>query len=67
MTMLIEYYATLEEDRALERALQHFEIKEWFNPEDTYYVLETDDTTVITIMAVFGIEAYITDRNNEHS
>jgi hypothetical protein len=57
--MLIEYYATEAEDRELEKVLEHFEIKEWFNPDQYYYVLETDDPRVLTIMRVMNIELYV--------
>lgn len=57
--MLIEYYATEAEDRKLEQVLENFDIKEWFNPENDYYVLETDDPRVLTIMRVMNIELYV--------
>lgn len=59
--MLIEYYATEEEDRRLERALEHYHIAEWFNPEEGYYVLDTEDPRVITTMTLMGIELWVTD------
>lgn len=57
--MLIEYYASDLEDTKLEHALSAYFIKEWFNPEDGYYVIETDDDRVITTMSLMGIELYI--------
>lgn len=57
--MLIEYTATDEEDDRLERALKRIHIKEWFNPEDGYYILETDDERVPTIMMLFNIDFVI--------
>lgn len=63
--MLIEYYATDNEDRKITKALSNFQIEEWFNPEDDYYVLETHDSKVITILSLFGIEVYITDSAND--
>jgi hypothetical protein len=63
--MLIEYYATDLEDRQLEKALDKFDILEWFNPEDGYFVLETNDQRVVTIMALFNLELYITERDYE--
>lgn len=56
--VLIEYYATEHEDCQIERALEHFDIKEWFNPEEGYYVLETNDPRVETVFALLGIEWY---------
>lgn len=56
--MLIEYYATDREDDEIEKRLQHFHIKEWFNPEDGYFVLDTDDPRVATVFALLGIEWY---------
>lgn len=63
--MLIEYYATDDEDLRIERALAKFKIDEWFNPEEAYYVLETQDSRVITVLHLLGIELYITDHNND--
>lgn len=59
--MLIEYCATDKEDQTITNALKKYTIKEWFNPEDLYYILETEDTEVITVMALLGIELHITD------
>ena len=56
--MLIEYYATPQEDQTLEAALEHFDIDEWFNPEEGYYVLETHDPRVLTVMYLLNIELY---------
>jgi hypothetical protein len=58
--MLIEYYATDYEDTQIEKALEKFEILEWFNPEDEYYVLETNDERVVTVLSLLGIELWIT-------
>lgn len=63
--MIIEYCATDQEDKQLEKALSNYDILEWFNPEDGYYVIETEDAKVVTIMALFGIEIYITESSNE--
>lgn len=57
--MLIEYYATDYEDTQIEKALAKFEILEWFNPEDEYYVLETNDDRVVTVLHLLGIELWI--------
>lgn len=57
--MIIEYYATDDEDTMLERVLEKYKIINWFNPEDGYYVLETDDPKVVTVMSLVGIELYI--------
>ena len=57
--MLIEYYATDYEDTQIEKALEKFKILEWFNPEDGYYVLETNDERVVTVLALLGIELWI--------
>jgi hypothetical protein len=58
--MLIEYYASDYEDTQIEKALEKFEILEWFNPEDEYYVLETNDERVVTVLSLLGIELWIT-------
>ena len=60
--MLIEYYATKSEDVAIDRAIEHLVIDNAFNPEDCYYVLETKDDRVLTIM---GIELYVTDNDKD--
>lgn len=57
--MIIEYYATDHQDLQIEQALTNLVIKEWFNPEDYYYVLETDDDQVITILKLLGVDLYI--------
>jgi len=59
--MLIEYYATNEEDDKIFEWIDKLGIKytEAFNPEDYYFVLETDDDRIITIMGLLGIEMYI--------
>lgn len=59
ITMIIEYYATDHQDLQIEQALTNLVIKEWFNPEDYYYVLETDDDQVITILKLLGVDLYI--------
>ncbi len=59
--MLIEYYATWEEDDVLEERIKHFHIQNAFNPEEGYFVLETDDERVLTVMRLMGIEMYVTD------
>ena len=56
--MIVEYYATDHQDQQLELALEKYHIINWFNPEDDYYVLETDDDRVITTMTLLGIELY---------
>lgn len=62
--MLIEYYATDIEDKKLEKSLEHFDIKEWFNPEEGYYVIETDDERIATVFALLNIEWYeVVDTN----
>jgi hypothetical protein len=60
--MIIEYYATDEQDRRIERALDAYDIKNWFNPEDGYYVLETNDDRVITTLSLLGIEVYYSNK-----
>lgn len=59
--MLIEYYATEQEDDKLYKMIDKFgiHIKEAFNPEDYYYVLETDDERIVSIMTLLNIEMYI--------
>jgi hypothetical protein len=57
--MLLEYYATDSEDLEIERILKNKNIIEWFNPEEDYYVMETDDETVVTILCLLGIEVFI--------
>lgn len=57
--MLIEYTATAEQDRRIESALKCCHISNWFNPEDDYYVMETDDPRVPTILALMGIDCLI--------
>ena len=56
--MLIEYYATEYEDRQIERALEHFDIVNWFNPEEGYYVIESYDPRIATVFALLNIEWY---------
>lgn len=63
--MLIEYYATKSEDAAIDRAIEHLVIDNAFNPEDCYYVLETKDDRVLTIMSLMGIELYVTDNDKD--
>jgi hypothetical protein len=60
--MIIEYYATDEQDRRIERALDAYDIVNWFNPEDGYYVLETNDDRVITTLSILGIEVYYSNK-----
>jgi hypothetical protein len=60
--MLIEYYATDAEDTRLEKMLSKYKIDEWFNPEDDYYILETQDPQVVTIMSLLGIELYVSGK-----
>jgi hypothetical protein len=60
--MLIEYYATEAEDRQLEQMIKSDAILEWFNPECGYYILETDDPQVLTIMHLMGLEVYVSAR-----
>jgi hypothetical protein len=60
--MIIEYYATDEQDRRIERALDAYDIVNWFNPEDGYYVLETNDDRVITTLSLLGIEVYYSNK-----
>jgi hypothetical protein len=62
--MIIEYYATDEQDAVLERWLKGYKILEWFNPEDDYYVLETEEEAVITVLGIVGIEFYMSDQKN---
>lgn len=57
--MLIEYYATDQEDQHIERVLENFTILNWFNPEDGYYVLETEDERVLTLLSLLNIELYV--------
>jgi len=57
--MIIEYCATDEQDGQIEVLLKGYEILEWFNPEDEYYVLETLDARVLTILCLFDIEIYV--------
>lgn len=59
--MLVEYYAYEEEDKALFKALENFNIINAFNPEDGYYILETDDERVITIMSLFNLELWVSN------
>lgn len=59
--MLIEYYATEQEDDVLEQRLKNFHIDCAFNPEEGYYVMETRDLRVLTLMSLMGIEMYVTD------
>ena len=59
--MLIEYYATDEEDKALERAIEHLHIDNAFNPEEGYYVIDTRDERVLTVMSLLNVEMYVTD------
>jgi hypothetical protein len=60
--MIIEYYATDEQDRRIERALDAYDIENWFNPSDGYYVLETIDDRVITTLSLLGIEVYYSNK-----
>ncbi len=57
--MIIEYCATDEQDGQIEVLLKGYEILEWFNPEDEYYVLETLDVRVLTILCLFDIDIYV--------
>ena len=59
--MLIQYYATDSEDSKIEKLLKDYPIKEWFNPEDGFYVMDTDDERIPTILALLGIEVYLVD------
>jgi hypothetical protein len=65
--MLIEYYATDLEDRTITKALEKFNILEWFNPEESYYVLETDDERVVTILTMCGADVYISESSRENN
>lgn len=68
--MLIEYYATEREDRQIELNLKTLHIENWFNPEDQYYVIDTQDTRVITILCLMGIECWVTETDlswHEHA
>lgn len=58
--MLIEYYTTLQQDDVLFEWMKNKDVK-WtnaFNPEDDYFVLETDDKRVPTIMTLMGMHIY---------
>jgi len=59
--MLIEYFASEQEDERLYQLIERFNIKitEAFNPQDRYYVLETHDDRIVSLMLLCGIEAYI--------
>ena len=57
--MLIEYYANDIEDQMIEKQMQKYHIDNWFNPEDNYYVIETQDDKILTILAILGIEVYV--------
>ena len=59
--MLIEYYATPEEDDKLFEWIDKLNIKytEAFNPEDYYYVIECDDDRIVTVMTLLDMEIYI--------
>jgi hypothetical protein len=56
MGMLVEYFATDDQDRQLDVLLKGYVIEEWFNPQDQYYVLESMDARVLTILCLFDIE-----------
>jgi hypothetical protein len=58
--MLIEYYANDLEDAKIEDILQHFHIEHWYNPEDEYFVIKTNDERIVTILTLLGIEISIT-------
>ena len=59
--MIIEYYATELEDRAIDRAIAHLHIDNAFNPEEGYYVIDTRDERVLTLMSLLNVEMYVTD------
>ena len=59
--MLIEYYANDYEDRKIDEALKDFDIKDFYNPEEGYYVISTEDSRIVTILSLLGIELYITE------
>ena len=59
--MLIEYYASDYEDRKIDLALKDFDIKDWYNPEEGYYVISTQDSRIVTILSLLNIELYITE------
>lgn len=62
--MLIEYTATDAEDRIIERALSYYHISNWFNPEEDYYVLETEDDRVVTTLALLNIDFVISSKDS---
>lgn len=57
--MIIEYFADPEDDRHLEKVLTHYKITNWFNPDEGYYVIETDDDRVVTVLHLLGLELSI--------
>lgn len=59
--MIIEYVATNQEDDCLFEWMERMNVKwtEAFNPEDNYFILETEDERVPTIMLFLGMEVYI--------
>lgn len=65
--MLIEYYATQHEDDKLFKMIDKFniEILEAFNPEDYYYVIETNDNRILSLMLLLNIESYVTARGEK--
>lgn len=59
--MLIQYYASDAEDKRIESLLENYEIKEWFNPEENFYVMDTDDERIPTMLCLLDIEVYLVD------
>lgn len=63
--MILEYCASDCEDLKIERAFEHVHVINWFNPEDNFYVLETNDDRAVTILHLLGIEVFIHPENQD--
>ena len=61
--MLIEYIADDAEHDLITKWLDSYEILEWYNPEEYFFVLETQDSRVATVLGILGIEFYIVNTN----
>lgn len=57
--MLIEYCADDEEFDKLTPWLKNCEIINWCNPEEGYFIIETQDHRVTTMLGLMGIEFYV--------
>lgn len=59
--MLIKYNATPAQDIQIDKCLKKYAVTAWYSPEEYFYVLETKDSAVVTVLTLLGIECHVVD------